>query len=108
MFKEVLADVFPLIEKFAPTVANALGSPWAGAVSIGVLNLLGNAFGVNPADPKNLCTHIQATSDAEGILSQLEFNFADWIKSSNVQFKMPNKAELNIKLEWDQAQSPTI
>ena len=43
MFKELLTDAWPIIEKTAPIVAAALGGPYAGTATL-VFNLLSKNF----------------------------------------------------------------
>lgn len=102
MFKEILGDAFPIIEKFAPIIGSALGSPAAGTAAGYLINLVANAFGVNISDIRKLAPAILGDDRAGEKLSDLEFTFADWIQnaSRNFQLKLPQKIELNLKVEW--------
>lgn len=102
MFKEILGDAFPLIEKFAPVIGNALGSPLGGAAVGYLINILANKFGIDASDIKNLAPAILGDEEAEDKLADLEYTFGDWVKNSsrNFQLKLPQKAEITIKVEW--------
>lgn len=99
MFKDILGEVFPVIEKAAPIFASVLGSPLAGGATSIALNLLGTAFGVNPAQIEDLKTAIKSNPRSEDIIGRLEDMFSAWIKS-NGDMIMPRRLEVNVKLEW--------
>lgn len=99
MFKEILGDAFPLIEKLAPAFASALTSPMGGAITLTAINLLSNAFGLNPKEVKKLGETIVNDPDSDSILENLEETFSALIRQ-NWNLKMPTKAEITIKLEW--------
>jgi hypothetical protein len=48
MIKELLKEVFPIIEKNAPILASTLGSPGLGVSVAVALSILGKEFGVDP------------------------------------------------------------
>jgi hypothetical protein len=99
MFNE-LKEVLPIIEHGAPILATALGSPLAGLGTKFAMSLLGLAFGADPKDPASISAAIAAHPEPQNILSRLEANFGDIIKNKyNIQ--LPSKAEINIKLEWE-------
>jgi len=102
MFKDILGDAFQTIEKFAPTIGHALGSPMAGAAAGYLINLVANAFGINPANIRDLAPAILQDSHAGDKLADLEYTFSDWIKnaSRNFQLKLPKTADIHIKIEW--------
>jgi hypothetical protein len=100
MFKEILGEAFPIVQRVAPIIATALGSPIAGSATMFGLNLLASAFGVNPSNIKSLENAIVTDPDAESRLGDLESQFSDWFQSNAHKFKMPLKAEINVKLEW--------
>jgi hypothetical protein len=99
MFKEIFAEAFPVIEKLAPSIAGAIGSPVASAATMFGINLLGNALNVNPVNVRDVAQAVLTDPDAQGKISDLETMFAQWFKGHQC-FKMPAKAEINVKLEW--------
>ena len=78
MFKDLLGDIFPIIEKAAPILATALGSPIAGSASVIALNLLASAFGININDANKLSTAIYADPDAAIKLKEVEEKYASF------------------------------
>lgn len=107
MFKEILGEAFPFIEKFAPSIATVIASPIAGSLSALALQMIGHALGVS-SDPSAIRERIAQNPECEGVLSQLESTFGDYIKNAHFTIKMPIKAELNLKLEWEQAQQAVV
>jgi len=107
MFKEVLGEAFPFIEKFAPSIATVIGSPIAGSLSALALQMIGHALGVS-SDPNVIREHIVQNPDCQGVLSQLESTFGEYVRNAHFTIKMPIKAELNLKLEWEQSQAPQV
>lgn len=103
MFKQILQDIFPILEKVAPTFATALGSPIAGVASTFALSILANKFGLNPKDVAKLPEVINADPECNDKLCEIENTFADWFKNNAQQIKSPSKAEINVKVEWDNA-----
>lgn len=99
MFKEILGDAFPIIQRFAPFISLALSNPLAGELTSFGLNLLSNAFGVNPNEVQKLSESILSTQDPSSLLSNAEKEFTNWFKLNNI--RLPNKLEFNIKIEWD-------
>ena len=99
MFKAILGEVFPIIEKSAPIIASILGSPAAGGATSIALNLLGTAFGVNPAHIDDLKSAIMSNPKSDYMIGRLEDMFSSWIKS-NGDMIMPRRLEINVKLEW--------
>ena len=100
-FKEILGDSFAILEKFAPTIAGAIGSPVAGTAAMFGLNLLSDAFGV-PAH--NIGSAINANPDAADRLGKLEATFSDWFKANNGGIRWPQSVE--IKITWGEAIAP--
>jgi hypothetical protein len=100
MFKDILAEVFPIIQKVAPTFATALGSPGAGLATTFALSMLAKEFGVNPGDVHQLVTCISGDPDCNSKLSNIESEFSGWIKNSGLQITPPSKIEMSLKLEW--------
>ena len=103
MFKELLGDAFPIIQRIAPAIASALGSPIAGGATLAAVNLLSNAFGISPEKVGNLGDAISNDPKAEITLAALESNFSSFFKANNLNIKMPATVEINIKLAWDQS-----
>lgn len=104
MFKEILGEAFPVIQKFAPIIAGAIGSPAAGVASSFAFNLIASAFGLNPGakDAGNL---ILSHPQTEETLTNLENTFSEWFKNNSEQFRMPSSVEINVKLNWSENQS---
>jgi len=71
MFKDFLGKAFPVIEKFAPTVAGALISPAVGSETALALALLSEAFNIKPSD--NILSH----EECESALKLLEKKFLE-------------------------------
>jgi hypothetical protein len=100
MFKEVLGDAYPLIEKLAPAFAAALTSPLGGAMALTAVNLLSTAFGINPKEVKKLGETIVNDPEADSILENLEDLFSSMLHQQ-WSVKCPAKVEFNVKLEWN-------
>lgn len=96
MFKEMLGESFALLEKFAPSIASAIGSPAAGTATMFGLNLLSSAFGV-PAN--NLGSALTTSHDCSDRLCQLEETFGQWFKNNSGQIRLPSTVE--IKISWN-------
>lgn len=96
MFKELLKDAWPLIEKGAPILAGALGSPVAGIGASLAINMLGSAFGVNPNNIDELKNAIINHPLSNDLLADVENGFSVFFKN-----RLPLKAEINVKLEWE-------
>lgn len=103
MFKELLHDSWPIIEKFAPSVSTALGSPFGGIATKFGLDLLGASFNLNTPDITQLGSSILQDPNADIKMGFVESMFVEWFKNNSNQIKMPSKAEINIKLEWSNA-----
>ena len=82
MFKDVLGDAFPLIEKFAPLIATAVSSPAAGAATMIGLNLLANAFGIKPSSLDKLGDSIVGDPNCEKKLCALHNQYEEWFKAN--------------------------
>ena len=105
MFKEILGEAFPVLQKIAPVIANAVGTPTAGSAAIIGMNLLANALDLNPANLNQIGPAILANPDANNILASLEDRFAGWFKSYVPTLKMPISLEINVKMTWDPTQT---
>lgn len=101
MFKEALSEVFPLIEKVAPVVAQALGGPYAGTASL-VLGLVAKAFGVDkhdvPALVKSILEDPESHAKLLDVQSEIPNEFVEMFRNL---LKLPKEAEVNVKLRWD-------
>lgn len=104
MFKDILGDAFPVIEKVAPAIASAIASPAAGVVTTFAITLLAHAFGLTPDGVKKLGAAIMDSPDANDRLSGLEETFSNWFKNILPTMRFPSKAEINVKLEWNNTQ----
>lgn len=102
-FKEVLGDSFSILEKLAPTIATAIGSPVAGTAAMFGLNLLSNAFGV---PPHGLSNALSTSPDASDRLTKLESTFSDWFKANNGGARWPSSVE--IKITWNDGITNTV
>ena len=93
MFKEILGDAFPLIEKFAPAIATAVATPTAGLATAVGMHLLGVAFGIQPGNADALKDAIMHNPEQLGSLNEKFVKYFQFVR-------MPAEAELNIKLKW--------
>ena len=105
MFKEILGDAFPIIKEFAPAIASAIGSPISGIATMFGINLLGNAFGISPAEVSKLGAAIVENPEAQTKLQQIQDSFSEWFTNHAEQFKMPSSVEVNIKMNWNNLQN---
>lgn len=101
MFKDLLGEAFPVIEKFAPTIATVLGSPLAGTATYVAMNALRSAFNLKDAAPSQIVSEISSNSQSESILKNMENNFAEMFKNSGILVKMPSSIEINLKMSWE-------
>ena len=102
MFKELLGEAFPIIEKVAPLVASLVGSPIAGIASTVAISALGKAFGVSSSDVAQISQAITADPDGcSGKLANLESQFAEWFQNGATSLKMPSAVEVNVKMNWN-------
>lgn len=81
MFKEILGEAFPIIQKVAPVIAGAVGSPVAGAAAMLGVNLVANAFGISNRDIHKLGDAILSNPDADNRLTELEGSFGHMLKT---------------------------
>lgn len=101
MFSEILKAAFPIIEKTAPVLAGALGSPLAGMGANFAISLLSSKFGIKPKDIEDLSHSILNDPNAEDKLTELEETFAHWFATNTSKIPLPSNAELNIKVNWN-------
>jgi len=101
MFKEILADAFPIIEKFAPIVATALGCPIPAIASV-ALNLVSSAFECQKKDLPSLIQTIIADPNAEAKLTQVAGSLPNISEQSiSNMIRLPTDFEINVKIHWD-------
>lgn len=95
-FKDLLYDVLPVIEKTAPTIATALGSPAAGIA----IKVLCDSFGCSPNDIPNLIKNINEDSDSLTKINNAEGDYLQKIAGLFAS-RFPLKASMTINLEWE-------
>ena len=100
MFKEILGEAFPIIEKVAPVIASVIGSPVAGAATMIGLNILGNAFDVDPGDIKKLSDVIVSNPHAPDRIASLESQFSEFLQNNISKIPLPAKINVNFTIEW--------
>jgi len=108
MFKQILGEAFPVLEKVAPLIASVVGTPAAGSAAVVGMNLLSNALGLNPANVEQVGPAILANPDANNILASLEDKFSVWFKNAVPQMKELSSMEINIKMTWDPSQTAAV
>jgi hypothetical protein len=86
MFNSILKDSLPVLGKYAPMVATALGYPTAGAVAFGILNAL------YELTSKHVLEAPSAINKNPELLKKAEGNFVNWAhnnleKDENNEFK---------------------
>ena len=96
MFKEMLKDVWPLLEKSAPMIASALGAPSIGLPAMIAINALGSKFNGN-----NISDSMKNDPACEDKLCQLENVFSQFFKNPSQQLPLPNGIEVNVKINWE-------
>jgi hypothetical protein len=100
-FKELFKDALPLITKFAPSIAGAIGGP-VGIAAGYVVPILANAFGTHPTNIAGLVQQIVSDPNTQGKLEALEVDHGDWIESLLDTTERLTSAEINIKLGWSE------
>ncbi len=98
-FKDLLSDALPVISKFAPSIAGAIGGP-VGVAAGYVVPLLANAFGVHPSDTAGLAQKILHDSESQGKLEQLEIEHGDQVCGLMNSIDNLASLKLNIELTW--------
>lgn len=102
MFKEILGEAFPIIEKASPLIAGVIGGPYAGT-ALAAIKVVANAFGANPYNFKDIIDKIIFHPDAAGVLATV----ADKLPESMVDCYreyLPSEFELSIKAKWPSAE----
>ena len=103
MIKELISELYPLIEKTAPAIARALGLGKLSTVAPWALYFLSKAFGIRMTDVKELPTAIINDPESDHKLKQLENSFSDWVEDNKevfADFKISN-LEVNVKVNFD-------
>lgn len=99
--KELLSDAFPIIQKFAPAIAGAIGGPTGFALGY-LVPILANAFGAHPNNMKEIIANIINDPLAANKLGEIEREHGDWLCTVTDNIDRLITAEINIKLEWAQ------
>ena len=100
LFKNLLKEAWPIIEKSAPAIASSLSIPYVGT-AMAAINVLTKAFGIDNFDLPALSKAIVDDPDCEGKLCELENNYGEVLKNI-LSNHFPSEAEINIKLKWPQ------
>lgn len=98
--KSLLAEAFPIIEKFAPTLGIALGGAPGFAAGY-ILPLLANAFGSSPKDIGSIAKNILSNNNTPNILKDLESSHGDWLSTLATDIPQMTSGEISINLKWD-------
>lgn len=99
MFKEILGDAFPIIEKFAPILASVLGSPASGFIANVALKAVAKKFDIHDLVSDALPKAITSDPDAEHKLCQLEQMASQFFKEHNIP--IPSHIEVNLTVKAD-------
>lgn len=100
--KELLNDALPIISNFAPTLA-AVITGHVGIATGFIVSILANAFSLHPSSIATLSSQINNDPENKGKLEKLEQEFGGLIREM-IPTQLLSKAEINIKLEWDNDQ----
>jgi len=100
LFKNLLKDAWPIIEKSAPVIASSLQIPYVGT-AMAAINVLAKAFGVENFDIPALGKAIVDDPDCENKLCDIENNYGELLKNI-ITNHFPSEAEINIKLKLPQ------
>ena len=73
MFNSIFKDCLPVMQKYAPLIATALGYPGAGAVAFGILNSVYNLTGSHVLEAANTINNSPTS-----MLTEAEGNFFKW------------------------------
>lgn len=99
ILKDKFKDVLPIISKFAPSIASAIGGPFGMAAGY-IIPILANAFGTNPGDINGIVHQLMNDPMAESKLEDLEHEHGDWLCTLTQSVSNLVKANINISLEW--------
>jgi hypothetical protein len=78
-FKEVFADVMPILLRAAPIIGTYVGSPSTGLI----MGLLGAVAGENPCDHCALADKLKNDPDLFHKLQKLESTHSEWLKKES-------------------------
>jgi len=102
--KELLNDAFPIIQKFAPSIAGAIGGPVGFALGY-LIPILASAFGAHPSNIKELISNIVSDPLAADKLDKIDREHGDWFCTLSDNFDRLTSAEINVKLSWAEPKS---
>lgn len=92
-----LKEVLPILQECAPSILSILMSNYGGVA----ISLLGKAFGCNSDNPNELCKTILGDPSSRDVLKSLDEQHSGWIDQI-LNLPKLSKAELNVKLEFNQ------
>lgn len=98
MLKVLLNEVVPLIENFAPVIANALGG-FTNGVPWGIY-LLSKAFGIHINEIDKLPQAIKEDPDSENKIKKVEDNFSEWFMENASQI-FDDRAVKSIEVNFE-------
>jgi hypothetical protein len=107
MFKEILGEAFPVIEKAAPVLATILGSPVSGIVANVALKAVAKKFDIEDLSSDALPKAITNDPEAESKLSQVEKYAIEFFKKNNIPVPSHLEVNLNIKADFNKVDSQT-
>jgi hypothetical protein len=97
--KNVFKDALPIIEKFSPSIAGAIGGVPGFALSF-VIPLLAKTFNADSHNLSDIVTNIVKDQAAAVKLEGLEHQHHDWICAVTESAGKLLHAEVNVKLDW--------
>jgi hypothetical protein len=98
MFKELLADAWPIVEKVAPIIASAVGGPLVGSAATAI-TLLAKKFNIH--DLTQIAAGILNDPQAEEKLAEANLDFSDEMTKAAVKsLSKLASAEIHVKLAW--------
>ena len=98
MIKEMLADAWPVIEKVAPVLAQALGGPIIGS-AVTALGILARKF--NATNWETMLQAITSDPDAESKLQEIDGEFAQSLsQAAVVSIGKLASLKANVELTW--------
>lgn len=101
MFKEILSDVWPILEKSAPFISSLVGAPYASVPAVLAMQTLASKFGLSVDEVHKLPSIMQNDPACNDKLCEIESFFSHWLQGTNGSFQMPiTDAEINIKLKF--------
>ena len=98
--KSIFAEALPILEKFAPSIATAIGGMPGFALSF-VIPLLAKSFGTDTHNLSDLASKILKDQDAPLKLQALEHQHHDWICAVVDSSTRIKNAEISVKLNWN-------